>query len=456
MMGSATSQLLLAQGHHVTVANRLRWDWDTAHTIAPFVRQLYCDRHHMEDSCTRLRASGNYDAVVDFSTYISAQMTSMLSIIAAKAPLYIYISTDSVYEVCPPSEHGGPSKETDALGPKQAKEVADSDDYGREKLLAEHVLEQHFKEHTNTRFIILRLPDVIGPRDRTRRWWSYQLWLAVHQKLKVPVHIPPFLTEKKLSFVYSGDVATVIAQFINGDHQTVVNEAFNLAWPQTVTLRQLLSQIAECINVTEVNFTSGQLHFYPSVTRGVIDVQKAVDMLKWGPTPMTKAICQLCTFYDQAAIDFPNELTKVIEDLSPHFASNNADVEVLRRMKTHTLKRTHKRMNCEQYWDGLKMHAIQQSVSAFEAPSWFEIINACSVGLHSSRPPGLCASSEWGRCNTVSSIDCLSLASSVSKAWALPSVNTCVCVFIASSNCMDIHRTLHFTNLILILHFNVL
>lgn len=72
MMGSATSQLLLAQGHHVTVANRLRWDWDTAHTIAPFVRQLYCDRHHMEDSCTRLRVSGNYDAVVDFSTYRSA------------------------------------------------------------------------------------------------------------------------------------------------------------------------------------------------------------------------------------------------------------------------------------------------------------------------------------------------------------------------------------------------
>ena len=341
-MGSSTSQLLLAQGHHVTVANRLHWNWDTAQTIAPFVRQIYCDRHRMEDSCSRLRVSGNYDAVVDFSAYGSAQMTSMLSVVSAKAPLYIYISSDSVYEVCPPSEHGGPSKESDALGPKQAKEVADNDNYGRGKLLAEHVLEEHLKERMDVRFISLRLPDVIGPRDRTRRWWRYQLWLAVHQKLKVPVHIPPFLTEKKLSFVYSDDVAQVIAQFINGDHQTVRNEAFNLAWPQTVTLQQILTQIAECINVTGVNFANGQLHFYPSVTRGVIDVDKAVDMLKWRPTPMREAICQLCAFYDQAATDFPNELAKVIEDLSHHFASNNADVEELRRMHTHTLKGTHK------------------------------------------------------------------------------------------------------------------
>lgn len=341
-MGSATSQLILAQGHHVTVANRFRWEWDTAKTIAPFVRQIYCDRHHMEDSCTRLRFSGNYDAVVDFSTYRSAQMTSMLSIIAAKAPLYIYISTDSVYEVCPPSEHGGPSKETDALGPKRAKEVADNDDYGREKLLAEHVLEGDFKEHTDARFIVLRLPDVVGPRDRTRRWWRYQLWLAMHQKLNMSVHIPPFLTEKKLSFVYSDDVAQLIAQFINGDHQTVRNEAFNLAWPQTVTLQQLLTQIAACINVTEPDFTSGQLYFYPSVNRGGIDVQKAVDMLKWRPTPMTEAICHLCDFYDQAAVDFPNELTKVMEDLSPHFPSSNVDVEVLKTMQTHTSKTTHK------------------------------------------------------------------------------------------------------------------
>ena len=341
MIGSATSQRLLAEGHHVTAANRYHWNWDTARTIAPFVRQIYCDRHNTEESCNRLRVSGNYDAVVDFSTYTSTQMTSILSILVAKAPLYIYISTDSVYEVCPPSAHGGPSKETDALGPQRAEDVADNDYYGREKLLAEHVLEDHFKQHTDARFISLRLPDVIGPRDRTRRWWKYQLWLAVHQKLNVPVHIPAFLTEKKLSFVFSDDVAQVITQFINGDHRAVRNEAFNLAWPQTITLRQLLTQIGICLNITEPKFTKGQLHFYPSVSRGAIDVEKAVDVLKWKPTPMTKAICDLCGFYVQATHDFPHELAKVIGDLSSHLASSNEDIATLWNMQADTLKRTH-------------------------------------------------------------------------------------------------------------------
>lgn len=342
MIGSATARLLLAEGHHVTVANRYRWNWDTAQTIAPFVRQIYCDRNGIEERCKRLRVSGNYDAVVDFSTYRSAQMTSILPILIAKAPLYIYISSDSVYEVCPPPSHGGPSKETDALGPERAEETTDNDDYGREKLFAEYVLEKHFKGRTDARFVSLRLPDVIGPRDRTRRWWKYQLWLAVHQKLNEPVHIPAYLTEKKLSFVFSDDVAQLIAEFINGDHQTVRNEAFNLAWRQTVTLRQLLTQIGTCLNITEPMFTQGQLHFYPSVSRGAIDVKKAVDMLKWKPTPMARAVCGVCAFYAQAATDFQHELAKVIEDLSPHLASNDKDIETLWNMQTHSSKSTHK------------------------------------------------------------------------------------------------------------------
>lgn len=342
MIGSATSRLLLAEGHHVTVANRYRWDWDTAQTIAPFVRQIFCDRNRVEETCKRLGVSGNYDAVIDFSTYRSDQLTSILPLLSAKAPLYIYISTDSVYEVCPPSTHGGASREPDALGPERAEEIGNNDDYGREKLIAEHVLEKHFKGDADARFISLRLPDVIGPRDRTRRWWKYQLWLALHRTIDMPLHVPPFLAEKTLSFVFSDDVAQVIAQFINGDHPTVRNEAFNLAWRQTVTLRQLLTQIGVCLNMTEPKFTEGQLHFYPSVSRGAIDVTKAVDKLKWKPTPMARAICDLCAFYDQAASDFPHELAKVIQDLAVYFGSNDKDLAALWSMQAHTSKRTHK------------------------------------------------------------------------------------------------------------------
>ena len=61
-------------------------------------------------------------------------------------------------------------------------------------------------------FVILRLPDIVGPRDTTARWWLYHLWvrLAAADPMR-PIQTPEFLSQYAISLVYSEDVADIIA-----------------------------------------------------------------------------------------------------------------------------------------------------------------------------------------------------------------------------------------------------
>ena len=81
---------------------------------------------------------------------------------------------------------------------------------GHFKLEAEEVLYNQRLEG-GFPFVILRLPDIVGPRDTTSRWWLYHLWVRLSGADPTrPVHTPRFLTEYALSLVYSEDVADVI------------------------------------------------------------------------------------------------------------------------------------------------------------------------------------------------------------------------------------------------------
>jgi len=89
-------------------------------------------------------------------------------------------ATDSVYDVCA-KLHKGRTLETDAVRPEDPEErvmLAEHHYYGDRKLLAEEELLGQ-RQHGGFPFVILRLPDVIGPRDNTHRFWIYQLWIKV-------------------------------------------------------------------------------------------------------------------------------------------------------------------------------------------------------------------------------------------------------------------------------------
>ena len=82
-------------------------------------------------------------------------------------------------------------------------------------------------------YVILRLPDVIGPRDSTNRFWLYQMMLqyiaADTRRTKHEILIPKAIYSTKTSYVYVKDVARVIQQLICSPncHQ-FYNQVFNI------------------------------------------------------------------------------------------------------------------------------------------------------------------------------------------------------------------------------------
>lgn len=214
---------------------------------------------------------------------------------------YIYISTDSVYEVCKEPSHGGPSKEEDAQRPENhnvRQAFATRDSYGHEKLAGEEVLQREH-EQRGLQYLIVRLPDVIGPRDNTNRFWIYFLLLQFHDVISRPVDLPPVVQKKSLSFVLASDVAQLLSNLPlwSGD---VYNQAYNLAFKETINLEGFLLLIAKHLGIANISFDRTNergSYYYPSVSRGPIDVSKAEKSLQWTPQKLEEGVKATVRFY---------------------------------------------------------------------------------------------------------------------------------------------------------------
>ena len=71
---------------------------------------------------------------------------------------------------------------------------------------------------------------MIGPRDSTNRFWCYQLLLGYIDHLnsnneEFEISIPSAYYQKKTSYVYVKDIASVIIEILKSGVQ---NEVFNL------------------------------------------------------------------------------------------------------------------------------------------------------------------------------------------------------------------------------------
>lgn len=164
--------------------------------------------------------------------------------------LYIFISTDSVYEVCVKEIRNGFVKESDSLRPERDQEIvkfAAGEEYGHNKLRCEEYLKNHVFHNKDLPYIIFRLPDVIGPYDATNRYWIYFMWM-MHMD-KWPIHTQDKSDTHKLSFVFSEDVAGFIHTLlpkVNSPEgpefiQKVHGQVFNLAFEEVVTLNEFLT-----------------------------------------------------------------------------------------------------------------------------------------------------------------------------------------------------------------------
>lgn len=309
-IGSETVQRLIERGDSVTMVNRGNSYFDSEERIKPRVTDHFkCDREQMLTlECPQILHSGRYDAVIDFSSYNHKQIEQTTNILQDRVDLYVYISTGSVYEVCD-KKHKGRTKEDDAVRPKnrgKQLKLKKQEMYGHEKLSCEEELQLQ-RQTGGFPFVVLRLPDVIGPRDNSFRFWTYQLWVKTHKAIAHPIHLPDSVADTKFSLVHVDDVANAIIAILDAGKK-VHDQAINLAFEEEFTLRKLIEAIAikENVELDSLQFlTDDKLAWYtlPTVSKGPLDTRKARDLIAWNPMTWEDALDGLSKFYNDAMTD---------------------------------------------------------------------------------------------------------------------------------------------------------
>ncbi|XP_041359401.1 uncharacterized protein LOC121375811 [Gigantopelta aegis] len=338
-IGSATVEELLKRGHTLTLINRGNWYWDSEQTIKPRVQHVTCDRGIALTKCEEMvkyveNLNSTVGAIVDFSAFQHFAVVEATKLFRGKADLYIYISSDSVYEVCL-KNHSNPSRETDAVRPNSIDErntLAEKDHYGDSKLRCEEELSAQ-RPNGGIPFISLRLPDVIGPRDNTYRWWIYQMWLRLIKYLEKPVSVPRDLLNRPLSLVYSADVAKAVVVCLDPTPE-MLDQAFNIAFEETPSLLEIMNTMKMMLNLTDISIKTDSgdepLYLFPSVRLGPVDISKARDLLGWTPTPWLQAVNETIDFYEKAITNPVFETAKkdIIRTMQTYFTSRPLKVLV--------------------------------------------------------------------------------------------------------------------------------
>lgn len=140
---------------------------------------------------------------------------------------YIYISTDSTYNasgLLVDQENAPLNNESllyeiydkfpagipeDCAYFKDSSFLKNLDSYGYKKLQCEDFFRKNLPNLTS-----LRLPDVIGPFDDTKRVLKYVTWFQT-EHISAPIGFEDKDLKKKLSLVYSVDVIKVILRVLD-------------------------------------------------------------------------------------------------------------------------------------------------------------------------------------------------------------------------------------------------
>jgi len=309
-MGSALLDVLLAhEGRfRVTVVSRDRRHWGERLSRRANVRHIKADRRDRYELLHALSShadeSDPWRFCVDFCCYDTDDCEPLGTFLAELQCHYVLISTDSIYEVCD-TPIGVARLESHAVRPSDSVEQARLrrlDSYGDDKKRCEEWLASNASMLTWTS---LRLPDVFGPRDYSKRHWSYQLLVKLQDER--PVQLTAKERQRKLSFVYSLDVARAVLAVIERPADAA-NQCFNLACVETPTLEEYLQLVARALGKPSLRVeeladgVDNECQFLPSVSEraGVLDVSAAQRALAFSPTPLADAVAATVLWHERA------------------------------------------------------------------------------------------------------------------------------------------------------------
>jgi nucleoside-diphosphate-sugar epimerase len=262
---------------------------------------------------SEIHDADEFYAVLDFSGFEPQWIENAVQVLEDKVRVYIYISTDSVYEVSEGAEENIASNrrgdglmtksvESQAIRPKDPtvrQRLNDMDEYGNEKLAGEEVL---MRQNQNIPYVALRFADVIGPRDGTERWILYHIWIKYSQAIGIPLSVPNDVANITTSVTFVEDAATSI--MLAMDAKAAWNGAYNIACEEGFNVMSGIRMIADSLGVErdgiDIKTMPPEQSFavYPSVRRGQMDISKARNVLKFTPTPLKKVLSETAEWYE--------------------------------------------------------------------------------------------------------------------------------------------------------------
>ena len=311
--------------YDVVLVSRGSWPFDSEERIAPHVQSIVCDRKSGLSNCPELmdeiQSTEEYYAVLDFSAYRPKWVQDAVDLLQSKARVYIYVSTDSVYEVTESPRYTAKSKrrsvETDAVRPSDdamREELNDDDRYGDRKFAGEEVLyAQSTMPHVSLRFA-----DVVGPRDTTGRFVTYFAWVKFEKLESVPNIALPKRIPEATSITYVGDAAQSILLAMDESNRDAWNASYNVACEEVFNVTSQIMSMGHLMgnhHIRPTKIRDLDLHVYPSVTKGPIDVTKAKDTLAFRPTPQEVALSRTIRWYDKLYEKDGNFRKEVVTEL---------------------------------------------------------------------------------------------------------------------------------------------
>ncbi len=289
--GKAIVEELLKAGHHVTVFSR-------GNQRPPFwdqVEHIQGDRKNPDDFHKKLKGK-TFDAVIDNIAFTADHVKTALKVFQGSVGRYVLTSSASVY-------YSGsmtmPLVENDVdlnFKAPAGEETSPFWNYTMGKLGTERAVQEQDK----LRYTIIRPPMALGPEDHTLRGYFYFQRLMDGKPLIVTNG-----GVQSFRLVYSRDLARGYLRALESKH--AVNQTYNLAQSEVITLIDLLKTAAKALDVrpnlvhvpAEILEASGFEYPepYAQMMNFILDISKAVGEINFRTTPFADWLAETVRWY---------------------------------------------------------------------------------------------------------------------------------------------------------------